>query len=321
MTSRMDTHPPWRQVLVLTDLSMPGIHAAWRAARIAREQGAALQLAAWAPAGTAAGSVDMAVWQRGTRRALRQLAQDIGQALRLPVSLAPGRPGDKAAWLAAARASELVVMAPGAMQRPAWRPWVRDTASEVLLVARAPVLLVRRPAGLQYRQTIAAISGTEAAVQLLTHARQVAPRAAVEVVQVQPLGGRTRVSDLGLESLAQARRMTQAEAQRMLESSAQQAGLRRSRVQVAQGSPSRHLLDRLRKSGASLLVMGPGRMGLASRLPGLGTMRRQLWAHWDGDLLCMPPEIQARSAPAARQRLRTEMKQAGAGSRLGMAKA
>lgn len=303
--------PPWRQLLVLTDLSVAGIHASWRAARLAREQGAALWLAALPPGPMHA--VEKAAWQRATRRALRQLAEDIGSALKLPVSRAAGRPGDEQALLAAVHASDLVVMAPTAAQEPGWRFWRRDWVTRVLQDTRTPVLLARRPAGTHYRRLLlATTSAPDSARPMLACIQRVAPHADVEVVQVLSLGGRTRVSDQALEALTEARRMAHAQARRAWRAIGWEAGLPDTAVHVLDGSAPRVLLAHLRRQPSSLLVVGveprPGWRGLSLQPP----WPQPLWAQTDSDLLCVPLPLKRRTAQDASERLRANLQAARA---------
>lgn len=165
MSSRLEN------VLALMDLSVPGIHAAWRAARIARANGASLHLleqlsgldnnpsSRYGPSSPVARS----------RSDLAHLAAEIGSALDIKVTHSVCTRDGPQSVTQLARAADLVVIARQAQRGIG--DWLRgDLAERLLREAGVTVLIVQRPSGVNYRRALAAVDRAQGPERLLAAA-------------------------------------------------------------------------------------------------------------------------------------------------------
>jgi nucleotide-binding universal stress UspA family protein len=255
------------KVLVAVDFSDDSLHAARRAALVAAQLQARLELLhVMSPASHAtmrnllrSSGVPGSNLTTGIRERLVTLAAELGGIARIEAR-AKVTIGDAREAIASAEAeAQLVVL--GAR---GWNP-LRDrilgtTAERLLRMCRRPVLVVQRQAKREYQRVIAALDYSPNALRALEVATRIAPQAQTTLVHVfsAPFEGKLRYAgvDDGIlrEYLVQARRDALAQMSAFLAQAPGDAS-RLSRA-VLHGHPTRVLLDRAKLARADLLVVG-----------------------------------------------------------------
>jgi len=139
---------PLRSVLVITDLSKAGTHAAWRAGIVARDRKLPLHILSLHSAHRSAPA---------TSAVLDKLARELRDRLLITVSAQAVR-GDllREGARAAREAGLLVIAAPRAHSLSDWL--LGSRAERLARRARTPVLVVRRPALTSYRNVIVPVA-------------------------------------------------------------------------------------------------------------------------------------------------------------------
>ena len=288
-------------VLAAVDFSDDARRAAHRAALVAVEQGARLELLHVLSNTSAASLRDLlrphagvqAQVLGGVRAMLEELASDL--AARTGVSGTPRVEQGEVlpSILAAARqAALLVVGAHG------WNP-LRDlilgsTAERLLGRCRRPVLVVRRPPRGPYRRVIAAMDFSPHSLNALAMAMRIAPGADIILVHAFgiPFEGKLRIAGVDEERLREYR--MQARHQALTEMVATVAAIDgdRSRLShaVAHGHPPQLILAKTRQLRADLVVIGRrGRSAAEDFL--LGSVTRHVLSDAKCDVLVVqdPP--------------------------------
>lgn len=293
-----------RQILAVIDFSSAGIHAAWRAARLAWAHEAGLHLLTRVPLpdrhptsrhGASAPPVR-------ARVDLDHLADEIADSIGIRPRVTVCMHGDAgAAWRRHAQGTDLVVV-PGGTALP--RDWRHGSAAErILRETGVPVLLARRPSGVVHRRVMAAIEpGIDNAEPLLRAARWFCrPEGLLACQVLDPLIGRhLQAADLAPQAVQAWTEVAAHRAETALRERLADAGLRAAQTQVLRGDALARLLHAQRGSDASLLVVGkPRRAWWADLLrPALA---RRLADRVACDVLWLPTP--APSAPLARERL------------------
>lgn len=255
------------KVLAAVDFSEDSLHAARRAARVAAQLQAGLELLhVLSPALRATLSnllrspaVPGPNLTAGIRERLVTLAAELGREFGIEAR-AKVAIGDADEALAAGTiAAQLVVL--GAR---GWNP-LRDrilgtTAERLLRTCRRPILVVQRQAKREYQRVIVGMDHSPNAVRALEVATRIAPQAQTTLVHVYsaPFEGKLRYAgvddDILRDYLVQARRDALAQMSAFLAQAPGDA-TRLSRA-VLHGHPTRVLLDRARLARADLLVVG-----------------------------------------------------------------
>lgn len=288
-------------VLAAVDFSDDARRAASRAAVVAAEQGARLELLHVMSNASAASLRDLlrphaGVQEQvlgGARAMLEELASDL--AARTGVAATPRVEQGEVlpSLLAAARqAALLVVGAHG------WNP-LRDlilgsTAERLLGRCRSPVLVVRRPPRGPYRRVISAMDFSPHSLNALAMAMRIAPGADIVLVHAFgiPFEGKLRIAGVEEERLREYR--TQSRHQALTEMVAMVASIEgdRSRLShaVAHGHPPQLILAKARQLRADLVVIGRrGRSAATDFL--LGSVTRHVLSDAKCDVLVVqePP--------------------------------
>jgi len=296
-----------RQILAVVDFSVPGIHAAWRAARLAWSHGAELRLI------TLVEPLDSHPASRFGPGAppvrahadLSFLVEEIGAALgvRTAVSVGAGTDAQEALHRAA-RAADLVVV-PAEAAVPGLRGRLQGAWAERLLrAAGVPVLICRRPSGVPYRHALVAFDPAEqrTAPALLHMARWFCEEHEISACHVMSTDTERHLhaADLPLPAVQAWLETARVRAQVAVSEQLAHAGLPRARGVVVHGEPVSRLALEQARTEASLLVVGkPRRAWWVDLLrPGLA---RRLAQRVRCDVLWVPSP--GRSAPVARQRL------------------
>lgn len=290
-----------RHVLAVVDQSPTGIHAAWRAARVAWSQGATLHLLTLLdlPSRHPSARHGATAPPVRARADLEHLAGHIAAAvgLRPQVSVGLGE-GAPALLLRLARDAGLVVV-PGTVAPSGYR----GLAARIVREAGVPVFLVRRPSGAVHRGALVVAQPRDAALAPLLRAALWFCRAdAVLACQVlDPAVERDlQAADMPLPAIQAWLETAANRATLALRAQLAQAGMAAAGARVLRGQALPRLLAEQQRSGATLLVVHkPRRSWWADLLrPVLG---QRLADGVDCDVLWMP--LPAASAQAARQRL------------------
>jgi nucleotide-binding universal stress UspA family protein len=282
-------------VLAAVDFSDDARRAASRAAFLAAEQGARLDLLHVLSNASAASLVDLlrphagaqAQVLGGVRAMLEELASELARHAGVTANPRVEQGEVLPTILAAAReAGLLVVGAHG------WNP-LRDlilgsTAERLLGRCRRPVLVVRRPARGPYRRVVAATDFSPHSLAALAVAMRIAPGADIVLVHAFgiPFEGKLRIAGVDEERLreyrAQARQQALAD---MLSTVATIEGDRgRLSHAVAHGHPPQLILAKARQLRADLVVIGKkGRTAAEDFL--LGSVTRHVLSDAKCDVL------------------------------------
>ena len=282
-------------VLAAVDFSDDSRRAARRAALVASEQGARLELLHVVSSASAATLRDMlrrhagaqARVTEGIRAMLDELAADAVGSLGTRATARVEQGEVLPAILAAAkRAALLVVGAHG------WNP-LRDlilgsTAERLLGRCRLPVLVVRRPPRGPYRRVVAAMDFSRHSLSALAMAMRIAPEADIVLVHAFgiPFEGKLRIAGVDEERMREYRAHARHEALSEMIATVASIGGDRSRLShaVAHGHPPQLILAKSRQLRADLVVIGKqGRSAVEDLL--LGSVTRHVLSDAKCDVL------------------------------------
>lgn len=287
-----------KAILAAVDFSEDSRRAAWRAALVAREQGAKLELLhVLGRAGSftirdllgprAGASADAGAQARGL---VAEWAAEIGEraAVAVTAHVARGEVLDVVAR-ASGKAGLLALGARG------WNP-LRDmilgTTSERLLGrCSVPVLVTRRPARSPYRRALVAVDFSACSAAAMQEALRFAPKAVVTLVHAfgVPFEGKLRYAGVDESTLRQYRAQAQREALASLLEMLAKSTVDRGRLShaIAYGNAPRVILDKARAMKADLVVIGKyGRSAVEEFL--LGSVTRHVLAGAKCDVLVVP---------------------------------
>lgn len=283
-----------RRILAATDFSDPAMQAVRRAARLAAEQRAQLELLHVVSRSALDALCELL---RVAPDAPEKLLDDVGQALsRLATDIANeagigvvsrvavGRTVDEI--LAAGADVDLVVVGAHGLN-PARDALLGTTAERLLGKGRQSILVVKHPADAAYRHALVAVDFSDYSVNALRVATQMAPSAhltAVHAFEV-PFEGqlwRAGVTGTDLENL---RRQARQEALDAIHGLLQQkaAGRRTTHV-VEHGNAVRLILDQEKALQTDVIAIGKhGRSATEEWL--IGSVTRRIVADATGDVL------------------------------------
>ena len=282
---------PLHEVLVITDLAPASTNAVWRAALIAREQGASLRL----------------LHVGGERRRMAQVHEAL-EDLRKQVharlgidSNAEVLQGDilpKA--ISAARAAGLLVLGP--RRSNPLREWISGTQAERLIrLCRIPTLVVKRPATPgrnaafgstpepgRYGRVLVSVDLRPEAVDLIAAAMSFSRDPQTQIFHALGTGSELRATGTGsvVSSLGDTamQRAHSALKELIRSSGAQKLGAVSA---IAFGLAANCVLARERATGAELIVIGKRRRGLLADFI-LGGVTQQVIAGSHADVLVVP---------------------------------
>lgn len=299
-TSRkeLDAMTELKRLMVCTDLSAPARHAASRAASVAHETGADLELVhvvspapleklrrivAHLPAGLEAR------WLQAARTRLEDLAVTLQREhAKLPaVHVATGAVSATLAHRADERAADLLVL--GARGEGFMRHLLLgSTAERMLGRATRPMLIVKQAAHRPYRSVLVAVDFSSSSLEAVRLARAVAPKASVTVLHAfeVPFEGQLRFGGVEPEIIDSYRIAARQEAMHALHALCDEAGLPPAvaRPLVMHGNPVLRVLEQEQEQDADLIVVGKhGESALESLF--LGSVTRELLARSQGDVL------------------------------------
>ncbi|MCZ4313649.1 universal stress protein [Comamonadaceae bacterium G21597-S1] len=288
-------------LLVATDLTALSRHAAHRAAMLAQQTQATLELlhVLETPAlaelrrllGSSEADMEQRVETQG-REAMQQLADEIEQqhGIHAHWHVTPGRvPG---AILEQADRSDAGMLVVGASSAAMLRQWLLGaTADRLLRASTRPILFVRQPPYEPYRRVLVPVDFSPCAAAALAHARAIAPAAQVLLMHVCALAyeGKMRFAGVADTTVMQYRQQSRRDAQAQLQSLADAAGLASPQWTgvVTQGDPGRDILTQQVELDADLIVLGKQGADTTRELL-LGSVTQQVLGQAHCDLLVTP---------------------------------
>lgn len=287
-----------KRVLAATDLSAPARHAAERAALVAGEHGATLdllhaaslapleklrQLVAGIPAALEERALDAA------RNELRDLAATLQQryGVAAGVHVESGSLLSELAAKADATSADLIVLgARGASFMR--RLLLGSTAERMISSATRPMLVVKQAAHERYRTLLVPVDFSPFSARALGNARAIAPEAEIILLHAfeVPFEGKLRFAGVDDETVHQYRWTAREEAMRKLQALCDEAGLSRQglRTMVLHGDPCRHIIEQEQERDCDLIVIGKHGENLLEDLM-LGSVTRDVLAGSQCDVL------------------------------------
>lgn len=286
------------RILAATDLSAPARHAAARAALLAAETGASLELLHVVEAGALAelrrlfgadaGDLGERVVDQA-RAGLRQLAAEVGE----PGGVAAAAHVVEAAVLAAiadrADALDAGLVVLGAQGAGHIRHWLLGaTAARLLRKLRQPVLAVRQVPRGPYRSVLAPVDFSAGSRHQLALARTLAPSARLTLLHVfqVPFEGNLRLAGVAEDSILSHRAAARVEAEVRLRELAEAAGLdaENHRAVVVHGDAAPQILEQIEEQDVDLVVMGKQGMAMTEELL-LGSVAKHVLSEAPCDVL------------------------------------
>ncbi len=281
-------------VLAAVDFSDDARRAARRAALVAAEQGARLELLHVLSNASVTSLRDMLRPHAGAQARVVEGVRAMLDELAASLPAGPARAGVRVeqgevipAILAAAAGAGLVVV--GAR---GWNP-IRDmilgsTADRLLSGCRQPILVARRPGRGPYRRVVAAVDFSPHSDAALAFARRLAPEADIVLVHAcaLPFEGKLRIAGVSEEHLRAYRAEVRQEARERMAAmlSAQRGDRSRLAHAVAMGRAPVVVLAKARELRADLIVIGKRGQSAAADLL-LGSVTRHVLADANCDVL------------------------------------
>lgn len=282
---------PSHEVLVITDLAPASTNAVWRAALIAREQGATLRL-------LHVGGERRRVTQ--VHEALEEISKQVHTRLGIALNSEVVEGDLLPKVISAARSAGLLVIGP--RRSNPLREWISGTQAERLIrLCRIPTLVVKRPATPgrnaafgstaepgRYGRVLISVDLRPEAVDLITAAMSFSRDPQTHVFHALGTGSEPRAT--ATESVASRpsdtamQRAHSALKELIRSSGAQELGAVSA---IAFGHAANCVLARERATGAELVVIGKRRRGLLADFI-LGGVTQQVLAASRADVLVMP---------------------------------
>lgn len=286
-----------RLILAASDLSAPARHAAMRAAMLAADCGARLELlhvvelSALDRLRSFIGADSEAVQERllaAARDELGRLAAEVGEPNRISpgVHLARGRVLTEIdAQAERLDASLLVLGARGAgfMQHAL----LGTTAERLLRITRRPILAVKQVAHAPYRHVLVALDFSEGAARALRFACALAPRARLTLLHVFEVPFEAKLQFAGVtEDAIQRYRETarQQAAERLAEFAVTHGAGHHAETVLAHGDAAPRIVERIEESDADLVVLGKHGTSVTEELL-LGSVTKHVLAEAGCDVL------------------------------------
>jgi nucleotide-binding universal stress UspA family protein len=287
-----------QRVLAATDLSAPARHAAERAALVAREVGAALDLLhviSVAPVDRlrrllAEASVDLeAQVAADALTELRRLAESLQQQYQVR----PATHVEHGALLkqidARADAGAADVLVLGARGASFMRHLLLgSTAERMVRRASRPMLVVKQPPRGPYRRLLIPVDFSPASLPACASARALAPRAEFVLLHAfeVPLEARLRSAGVQDETLRKYREMAQSQAERSMDSFLAAAGLApgTATALVLHGDASSLIIEQEQERDCDLVVVGKRGESMVDDFL-LGSVTKHVLQQSQGDVL------------------------------------
>lgn len=288
-----------RSILAATDLSTQAARSVERAARLAVEHGARLELCCAAPMpmplpvwGDMVSSawVDDGELLASTRRQIGELAESLHASFGIHASIhcEPGNAGSMIPARALAERFDLLVIGAtgeGAISRRLFG----STAQTIVRRAALPVLVVRRPAEATYARLIVATDFSQDALRAAQFATGLAPAAELTLFSALDLSSQRIEPLLGLDAGEREARLETARSHVRAElvNLAAAMGRPRARALVRDGRASHELEEAIAETRAELLSVGShGKSRLEAGM--LGSTSLHAVSEADCDVLVMP---------------------------------
>lgn len=289
---------PVKRLLVATDLSAPARHAADRAALVAREVGASLDLfhvanvtaveklrllIADVPAETGQRVLDAA------REEMRELAANMlkQHGIAAGVQVASGPVLAEIIGHADTISADLLVL--GARGSSFMRHLlVGSTAERMVRKTRWPMLIAKQAPHEPYRTLLVPVDFSPFSLRALHNAQAVAPGADIVLLHAfeVPFESKLRFAGIEDELLARYRIAARQEALAKLRELRDEAGLplERTRLIVVHGDASRNIIEQEQEQDCDLIVMGKHGESMLEDLL-LGSVTKHVLAESQGDVL------------------------------------
>ncbi|MCK0508541.1 universal stress protein [Aromatoleum anaerobium] len=289
---------PVKRLLVATDLSAPARHAADRAALVAREVGASLDLfhvanvtaleklrllIAEVPAETGQRVLDSA------REEMRELAANLlkHHGIAAGVQVASGPVLAEIIGRADTISADLLVL--GARGSSFMRHLlIGTTAERMVRKTRWPMLIVKQPPHEPYRTLLVPVDFSPFSLRALRNAQAVAPAADVVLLHAFEVPFESKLRFAGIEDdlLARYRIAARQEALAKLRELRDEVGLplERTRLIVVHGDASRNIIEQEQEQDCDLIVMGKHGESMLEDLL-LGSVTKHVLAESQGDVL------------------------------------
>lgn len=287
-----------KQLLAATDLSAPARHAVERAALVAKESGANLDLlhvASLAPLEKMrrlVAEIPAQLEQRvldAAMEELRELAVVLHEKYRISVSV-DATFGELIREIdSRAVVNQVGLIVFGAHGASFVRHLLLgSTAERMIGKATRPMLVVKQAAHERYRTLLVPVDFSEASLTAIHTALAVAPGAEIILLHVfeVPFEGKLQFAGIEEDMMQHYRTAAQEEALQRLQLLSDQAGLSRqlSRLIVLHGDPSMHIIEQEQEQDCDLIVMGRyGERSIEELL--LGSVTRQVLAGSQCDVL------------------------------------
>lgn len=287
-------------ILTATDLSTPGTHAAQRAALLAQQSGArldVLHVAQQAPmarlqqlvsTGALPANLDQRLLDSAQAR-LQELADLLAkeQGVKAGVKTAVGELLPTLQAEAESHQSSLIVL--GAHGHSVVRHLLLGSTAERLLNhATRPMLLVRRAPRAAYRKVLIPVDLSPVSMRSIQLARTIAPKAQLCLLHAfdLPFEGSLRYAGIREDEIRHYIDAARAQAEQQLQALATSAGLAAHEAQtlVLYGDPSVRILQQEQELDADLIVMGKHGDNVLERLF-VGSVTRHVLGDAQGDVL------------------------------------
>lgn len=285
-------------LLAATDLSAPSRHAVQRAALLAQQSEARLELvyvlekSAFKELLALFGKDGAALQERiqtQAREALSQLAAEVGE----PIGVSAGRHLLEGVVLESiltqADSLDASVLVVGARGAGFMRHWLLGaTAERLLRKTLRPILVVKQPPHEAYRKVIVPVDFSPWSQGAVRLARTVAPQAELLLLHAYeaPFENKMRFAGVEEKIIQQHRDTARQEALARLHRIAADAGMAAAdwRAIVIHGDAAPRILEQEEEQGADLIVLGKHGAGMTEELL-LGSVTKHVLAHSRSDVL------------------------------------
>ena len=287
-----------RTLLAATDLSVPSRHTVQRAAMLAKESGAKLELLHVLQQNVLSelrelfkkdGEVLQENIRSQTKKELSQLADNLAETLgsKAGCHLVEGLALEGIiAQVEALDADLLIIGARG--ENYARQLLLGATAERLLRMTLRPVLAVKQPPRVAYQSVLVPIDFSPWSQNAIQLAKMIAPQAELILMHAYeiPFEGKMHIGGLKEETILHYRKIARKEASTRLSQIASDAELAKAnwRSIVVRGDAARHILKQEEKQGADLIVLGKHGSGMVEELL-IGGRTRHILARSRCDVL------------------------------------
>jgi len=286
------------RLLVATDLSDPARHAAVRAAMIARETGASLDLVHVVSLGLLeklrrlVAEIPVGLEQRildATQEEMRELAAALLRQYGVSsgVHVVSGPLLSELATQTDQSSADLVVL--GARGASVMRHLLLgSTAERMIRRASCPMLVVKQVPRERYRTLLVPVDFSPCSLRALSNARALAPAAAILLLHAfaVPFEGKLVLAGVDDDTIQRYRMAAEQEALQKLRELCGEAGLSPAevRLMVLRGDPLQHIIQQEQERNCDLIVMGKHGESLVEDLL-LGSVTKHVLTESRGDVL------------------------------------